>query len=160
MEDCLRILHVKIHCTVQANSEAVSRRRRRNEVCNSLKQSSVIYSTYIIKNILELILQTVFIPFNFILNYDSEKNRESSHCLLEISAVDRIKLPAGEIHFECEGKKVEFFLILVYIQIGIQARGCDEKLVSAKFFLKTMHIRRLSSEKAKVVAAVWGAQCI
>ncbi len=105
----------------------MSRRRRRNEVCNSLKQSSVIYSTYMIKNILELILQTVFIPFNLILNFDSEKNREPSHCLLEIAAVERIKLPAGELHFECEGKKVEFFLILVYIQIGIQVicYGCS-----------------------------------
>ena len=63
----------------------------------------------------------MFIPFNLVLNYGSEGNREPSLCLLQMKAVESLRLPAGQIHFECEGKKVEFFLILVYIQIGIQA---------------------------------------
>jgi hypothetical protein len=56
-------------------------------------------------------LKLVTFPVTVVLNRNSFFRR-----------IPYIRLPKGEIHFECEGKKVEFFLILVYIQIGIQAR--------------------------------------
>ena len=45
----------------KANSEAISRQRRRNEVCMSLKRSSVIHTMYIVKNILEIVMLLMFI---------------------------------------------------------------------------------------------------
>ena len=41
-------------CDDKANSEAISRRRRRNEICMGLKRSSIIHTTYILKNITEI----------------------------------------------------------------------------------------------------------
>jgi hypothetical protein len=37
-------------------------------------------------------LQTVFIPFNLVLNYGSEANRSPSPCLLQMEAVEAIRL--------------------------------------------------------------------
>ncbi len=38
------------------------------------------------------LLQTVFIPFNLVLNYGSEANRSPSPCLLQMEAVEAIRL--------------------------------------------------------------------
>ncbi len=37
-------------------------------------------------------MQTVFIPFNLVLNYGSEANRSPSPCLLQMEAVEAIRL--------------------------------------------------------------------
>ena len=39
----------------KANAESIGRKRRRNEICIALKGSSIIFYTYIAKNILEVI---------------------------------------------------------------------------------------------------------
>jgi hypothetical protein len=38
------------------------------------------------------LMQTVFIPFNLVLNYGSEANRSPSPCLLQMEAVEAIRL--------------------------------------------------------------------
>ena len=41
---------------------AISRHRQRNEICVTLKRSSIIHHVYIGKNILEIVLVLVFLP--------------------------------------------------------------------------------------------------
>ena len=48
----------------KTSTEAISRRRQRNEICVSLKRSSIIYTVYIGKNFLELFLVSIFLPIN------------------------------------------------------------------------------------------------
>ena len=43
---------------------AISRRRQRNEICVLLKRSSIIHHAYIIKNLVEIIIILVCLPFN------------------------------------------------------------------------------------------------
>ena len=73
----------------------------------SLKRSSIIHRTYIIKNIAEILILCFFIPFNIIFGVDAEQSLEASMCIINI-----------QIYFHCSGKKVHFFLRLLYIQIG------------------------------------------
>eukprot|EP00092_Neocalanus_flemingeri_P032028 GFUD01034810.1.p1 GENE.GFUD01034810.1~~GFUD01034810.1.p1 ORF type:complete len:905 (+),score=215.05 GFUD01034810.1:108-2822(+) len=103
----------------KANAEAISRRRRRNEICMSLKRSSVIHNTYIIKNIAEILLLCFFIPFNIIFAVDAEQNLDPSTCIINILEFPNLGIhEEGQIYFYCQGKKVHFFLRLLYIQTG------------------------------------------
>ena len=98
-----------------------SRKRRRNEVCNALKRSSVIFNTYKFKNILEIVLMSIFIPLNLILNIQSTGSLEPTQCVLPIHAINGdVTVQAGFVYYECEGKKIEFFMILCYVQIACQ----------------------------------------
>ena len=102
----------------KANADAISRRRRRNEICMSLKRSSIIHNTYIIKNITEILLLCFFIPFNIIFAVDAEKNLHPSTCIINILEFPNIGIhEEGQLYFHCQGKKVHFFLRLLYIQI-------------------------------------------
>ena len=111
-------------CDDKANTEAISRKRRRNEVCNALKRSSVIYYTYQFKNILEIVLMMIFIPLNFVFNFKSMDSLEPTQCVLPIHEVigdGSVYVRPGLVYYECEGKKVEFFIVLCYFQIACQA---------------------------------------
>ena len=68
----------------RANAEAISRRRRKNEICEGLKRSSIISKTYIYKNIAEICLLSAFIVFNIFYGLDSEKNLEAGFCVLKV----------------------------------------------------------------------------
>ena len=105
-------------CDDKANSEAVSRRRQRNEICNGMKRSSIIHTMYIFKNILEICLLLHFIPINIIYGIEAEKNLKSSLCVIDMWEVPEMSLEAGKLFFQCEGKKVIFFLRLLYIQVA------------------------------------------
>ena len=102
----------------KANSEAISRRRQRNEVCMGLKRSSIIHHMYIGKNVLEICLLLFFIPFNFAFGVEAEINLTPSKCVINIGEVPEMNLEAGQVFFQCEGKKVNFFLWLLYVQIA------------------------------------------
>ena len=102
----------------KANAEAISRRRRRNEICMSLKRSSIIHRTYIIKNIAEILILCFYIPFNIIFGVDAEQNLQPSTCIINILEFPNLGIhEEGQIYFHCSGKKVHFFLRLLYIQI-------------------------------------------
>ena len=102
----------------KANAEAISRRRRRNEICMSLKRSSIIHRTYIIKNIAEILILCFYIPFNIIFGVDAEQNLQPSTCIINILEFPNLGIhEEGQIYFHCSGKKVHFFLRLLYIQV-------------------------------------------
>jgi len=91
----------------KANSEAISRQRRRNEVCMSLKRSSIIHTMYIIKNILEIMMLLVFIPFNVFCGLETEKNLEPTECIIDVGKAPELGLETqGHLIFRCNGKKV------------------------------------------------------
>ena len=48
----------------KTSTEAISRRRQRNEICVSLKRSSILHHVYIGKNMVEFTLILVFLPIN------------------------------------------------------------------------------------------------
>ena len=48
----------------KANADAISRQRRKNEICIGLKRSSIISKTFVYKNIAEIFLLGLFIIFN------------------------------------------------------------------------------------------------
>ena len=109
-------------CDNKANSEAIARRRRRNEVCVSLKRSSIIHTTYIFKNILEIAMILAFIPLNFIFALESEVNMRPSECSIPVGEVPILGLgDGGHLIFQCSGKRVTFFLQLLYVQLGCLA---------------------------------------
>jgi len=102
----------------KANSEAISRRRRRNEICESLKRSNIIYRTYIIKNIAEIVILCIYIPFNIAFGVDAEQNLQASTCIINMMEFPSLGIyEEGQIHFHCSGKKIHFFLRLLYIQL-------------------------------------------
>ena len=102
----------------KANSEAISRRRQRNEICMGLKRSNIIHTMYIVKNIIEIVLLLIFIPFNIVLGLDAEKSLNSHLCIIDLSEVPELGLAAGQVFFQCEGKKVLFFLRLLYVHVA------------------------------------------
>lgn len=108
----------------KANTEAISRRRQRNEVCMSLRRSSVIHTIYITKNVLEILSLLVFIPFNIIEGWDAEVNLKPSQCIIEVHEVSQMDLESGQIFYQCQGKKVTFFLWLLYVQIATMTLVC------------------------------------
>ena len=107
-------------CDEKANKEAISRKRQRNEVCNSLKRSNILFFTYVMKNVMEQLLLWAFIPINIYFAIDSLPNLESSICIIDVGADMGLGLPGGQAHFQCDGKKVSFFIILLYFSVALQ----------------------------------------
>ena len=102
---------------LKANTEAISRVRRRREVCMGLKRSSVIFHTYILKNILVLLLLLMFIAINVTFGLEAEVNLSPGTCILRLQEIPQLGLKSGEVYLQCEGKKVQFFLNLLFVQI-------------------------------------------
>ena len=105
----------------KANPDAISRQRRKNEICIGLKRSSVISKTFRYKNLAEIFLLGMFIVFNIIYGIDSEQNLQPGICILNVKEIPNLGLKEdGFIYFDCEGKRVGFYLKLLYIQIATQ----------------------------------------
>lgn len=103
----------------KCNVEAIARRRRRNEVCVSLKRSSIIHNTYILKNIVQIFVLLTFIPFNIYFAVNSQHNLSPVRCVVNILEFPELDLhEEGQIFYVCEGKKVNFLLNLQFIQIA------------------------------------------
>ena len=70
---------------VMTSTEAISRRRQRNEICVTLKRSSFIHHVYIGKNVLEIALVLIFLPVNIsnaLQDFDIE-----GHCEINIISI-------------------------------------------------------------------------
>ena len=137
----------------KVNSEAVSRQRRKNEICSGLKRSSVISSTYIYKNVAEIITITIFICFNIIYGIDSKQNLEPGICVLSVHDIPNIGIMEdGFMFFQCEGKRVSFYLKLLYIAIATQfliLLCCFGSLIWCFFFRSVSKLLEMM-EKSKI----------
>ena len=105
---------------LKANTEAISRVRRRREVCMGLKRSSVIFHTYILKNIIVLLLLLMFIAINISFGIEAQStNLSPGTCVLHLGEIPQLGLRSGEVYLQCEGKKIQFFLNLLFVQISV-----------------------------------------
>lgn len=124
----------------KANSEAISRQRQRTEICMTLKRSNIIHRMYIVKNIIEIVLLLIFIPVNIIYGLDAERSLESHLCIIDLSGVPQLDLDAGQVFFQCEGKKVLFFLRLLYVHVVTMflVMGCSAGSIVWCLFLRSI----------------------
>lgn len=104
---------------LKANAEAVARTRRRQEVCMGLKRSNIIFTMYVTKNIIELVLLSLFIPFNIVMGLQSQVNLKPATCVLHADAIPQLGMGSSHIFLQCEGKKIKFFLILLIVQVSV-----------------------------------------
>ena len=147
---------------VKANTEAISRQRRRNEICMSLKRSSIIQKSYIYKNILQIILLLLFIFSNIFFGLEARASIGPSTCILDVLEIPNIGIQeAGHLFFHCEGKKVHFFLQILYIQIAVLVLVlfcCVSSLIWCTFFRSvSMLIRRI--EKFQIDGDIEFEEC-
>ena len=71
----------------KTSTEAISRLRQRNEICVTLKRSSIIHSVYIIKNVVEIVIVLmVFLPLNISFAFLGDSG-ESAICELPMGKV-------------------------------------------------------------------------
>ena len=105
----------------KTSAQSISRHRQRNEICISLKRSNIIYQVYIIKNCLKIILVIcIFLPMD--MGYASREIRQiPSRCDISIPRIQGLVSTTGMLHFLCEGKKVELFLLILFIHIVLIA---------------------------------------
>ena len=66
----------------KTSTEAISRRRQRNEVCMSLKKGSVIHHVYLGKNVFEILVVCFFLPIN--IYYASRHYEPQTQCKIPI----------------------------------------------------------------------------
>jgi hypothetical protein len=82
----------------KTSTEVISRRRQRNEICVSMKRSSIIHNVYLLKNCLEIVLCAVFIFYNISSVAANVKN--SGPCVVDVSAITGIVDLPGKIYFQ------------------------------------------------------------
>ena len=103
----------------KTSTEATSRERQRNEICVSLKRSSIIHNCYLVKNIIEIILIIfLYLPLNLIfIVYNEEDNH--AQCNISIGEVSGVIESPGTAFFQCHAKKASFFQLAMAIQIAL-----------------------------------------
>lgn len=82
----------------KTSTEVISRRRQRNEICVSMKRSSIIHNVYILKNCLEIFLCAFFVFFNVSSALVSTK--PIGPCVVDVAAFTRIVELPGKIFFQ------------------------------------------------------------
>ena len=86
----------------KTSTEAISRRRQRNEICTTLKRGSLMYRVYIGKNLFEVLLVLVFLPVN--VAYALFGSEGMAPCSIKIQAFAGLVDDPGEVLFQCRGK--------------------------------------------------------
>ncbi len=95
----------------------VGRRRQRNEICMSLKRSSIIHHVYIGKNVGECALVLTFLALDVPFALDPPRSKSS--CEIDIAAFPGVVDEEGTVHFQCKGKKQSFFMLVLWAQIAL-----------------------------------------
>ena len=103
----------------KTSTEATSRERQRNEICVSLKRSSIIHGWYLVKNAFEIFLIIViYTPINMVFLLSNEEKNHPS-CNFSIAEVPGIIDSPGTAYFQCHAKKANFFQLALGIQIAL-----------------------------------------
>ena len=82
----------------KTSTEVISRRRQRNEICISMKRSSMIHNVYILKNCFEIFLCAVFFFYN--VSSAMVSINPTGPCVVDVSAFTRIVDLPGKIYFQ------------------------------------------------------------
>ena len=103
----------------KTSTEATSRLRQRNEICVSLKRSSIIYQCYLVKNGIEILLiSCIYLPLNLVFILHSEENNHAQ-CHVSIGEFSGVVNSPGMAHFQCHAKKAGFFQLAMGIQMAL-----------------------------------------
>ena len=138
----------------KASIESISRQRQRNEICISLKRSDIIYHVYIGKNCLKILLVVcLFLPLN--IGYAvQETGQTATQCSIVIPPINGLISTSGMVYFQCEGKKVGFFKLVLWFHIAFIA---FYGLCSFGSFVWCIHFRSL--KKLLAVIRKSNVQC-
>ena len=90
-------------------------RRKRFEVCDSLKRSSIVFNLSIIKSTVKLIVNSLFILINISFGHEEKALLTTKiPCVVAVDPIPELQIhQRTKIHFQCDGKKTEFFLTLL-----------------------------------------------
>lgn len=100
----------------KTSTEAISRRRQRNEICVTLKRSSIIHDVYIGKNCVKVLLILLYLLMD-VSFYLGDHPDDSVKCDLPVKSFPGVVESDGIIHFQCHGKKTQFFMLTMLAQI-------------------------------------------
>lgn len=98
----------------KTSTEAISRRRQRNEICVSLKRSSIIHHVYLGKNFIKVWVVAFYLALN--ISYAIVGIVDKAKCAVDVSAFPGVAPKAGRMHFQCRGKKMDFFILALWTQ--------------------------------------------
>ena len=102
----------------------------------------ILFFSYTIKNVLEVIVLTGFIGLNGCFLYVSQENIEPSKCSFQLMEVPEVGIRGnGTAHYQCEVKKVGFFLVLTALGVAAQ---CVVLLCSIGSLIWYAFFRRVS----------------
>ena len=94
-------------------------RRRRFEVCESLKRSSIVFHLSIIRSIIKIFINVVFLIINIMFGHEEKALITSKRsCVVAVNPIPELQVfEETKIHFQCDGKKSDFFLSLLDAEI-------------------------------------------
>eukprot|EP00094_Tigriopus_californicus_P000663 TCALIF_00641-PA protein Name:"Similar to COL7A1 Collagen alpha-1(VII) chain (Homo sapiens)" AED:0.27 eAED:0.30 QI:0/0/0/0.33/1/1/3/0/786 len=98
----------------KTSTEAISRRRQRNEICVSLKRSSIIHHVYLGKNFMKVWVVAFYLAIN--ISYTIVGIVDKAKCAVDVSPFPGVVAKAGRMHFQCRGKKMDFFILALWTQ--------------------------------------------
>jgi hypothetical protein len=104
----------------KTSTEVISRRRQRNEICQSMKRSSIIHDAYILKNCFEIVLCFLFISLNVTLGANSKDYM--APCVIDILPFIGIAESPGQVSFQV------LYLHLLKLLIDCLIRATSAKL--------------------------------
>jgi len=100
--------------------KTVISRRQKEEICASLKKSSLLFYVYIIQNVLQTLLALVFVACNaFYANHLYGRGSDHGTCELEMDdetsdhLFDTIEIHTRTAILQCQQKRLDFFVMLI-----------------------------------------------
>ena len=82
----------------KTSTEVISIQRQRNEICVTMKRSSIIHNVYILKNCLEILFCIAFICYN--LTSATKDSKHTGPCIVDVSAFTGIVDMPGKVFFQ------------------------------------------------------------
>jgi hypothetical protein len=95
------------------STEAICRHRQRSEICATLKRSSIIHHVYIAKNVVEIALLLAYLPLN--MKYALQELDHVAECQINIQSFAGVIDTPGTVHFQCHGKKMSFYSLVLLV---------------------------------------------
>lgn len=109
--------------TNSSNLTNVIRKRQQEEVCASLKRSSLLFFVYICQNFLQVVLAIAFLCLNvFYANQLYGHETDHGTCRLDLDNaysdhewLDPLKIHSRKANLQCQQKRLDFFVMLIIV---------------------------------------------
>ena len=118
------------------STDKILRERQRQEICGALSGSSTYYYTFMLKNILEIIMGILYIVANIIIGVESQD--ETKICEIPLLNKETIIL------MQCRQKRYDIFINLLWIFIGTLILHVFCNICSFIWALPIMGLRKIS----------------